>query len=255
MARSTSSLKKGLDILSFFDLHQEGLTAQTVSERFNIPLSTTYRYLTALTEKGFVRRDPDSNRYMLGHMVFKLGNLTSFQTKLVQILKPHMRRLSDLSDETVLLTIINGWDAVCIDKIDSPRLIKLSLGVGSSLPLHAGASSKILLAYKSDEFIEKMLKTVKLKQFTDFTITDPVLLKKGLEKIRKQGFAYSDQEVDLGARAISAAIFHDKAKVIAAFSIAAPRQRITNKNKSSLIGMVKDSATKASFDLGLRELK
>jgi DNA-binding IclR family transcriptional regulator len=163
-----------------------------------------------------------------------------------------MKSLSSLSGETVLLTVISGWEAICIEKVETNRLIKLSLERGSSLPLHAGASSKILLAYQEDSFIDSMFEKTHLTKFTDNTITDPIRLKKELKVIVKQGFAFSDQEVDLGARAIGAPIFDHKGKVVAGLTVAGPRERITNKNIPKLIRLVKEAAQKASYDLGYR---
>jgi DNA-binding IclR family transcriptional regulator len=151
-----------------------------------------------------------------------------------------------------LLTVISGWEAICIEKVETNRLIKLSLERGSSLPLHAGASSKILLAYQEDSFIDSMFEKTHLTKFTDNTITDPIRLKKELKAIVKQGFAFSDQEVDLGARAIGAPIFDHKGKVVAGLTVAGPRERITNKNIPKLIRLVKEAAQKASYDLGYR---
>ena len=177
-------------------------------------------------------RNQETKNYELGFMLFKLGNIISSRMKLDEIVLPHMESLSALSGETVLLTVISGWDVVCIERVEAQRAIKLSLARGASLPLHAGASSKVVLAYQKDSFIDSMLKRAPLLRFTKSTITDPVQLKRELKKIRKQGFAFSDQEVDLGAIAISAPIFDHKGRVIAGLSVAGPRERISGKRKT-----------------------
>ncbi len=253
MKASVSSLDKGIDILCSFDSEKAAQSAQSISERLNIPLSTTYRYLTTLENRGFLLRESGTNLFKLGFMLFRLGNIVSSQMKLVDIVLPHMKFLSSGSGETVLLTVINGWEAMCLEKVETNKMIKLSLERGSGLPLHAGASSKILLAYQKDSFINSMLKNKELARFTKNTITDATLLKEELKKIVKQGFAFSDQEADLGAKAIGAPIFNHKGEMAAGLSIAGPKERINNKNMPQLIRLVQEAAAKASHDLGYRK--
>ncbi|MGA2316222.1 MAG: IclR family transcriptional regulator [Thermodesulfobacteriota bacterium] len=252
MKNSVSSLDKGLDILCSFDFDNKALPAQSISQQLNMPLSTTYRYLMTFEKRGFLVREPGTKNFKLGFVFFRLGNIVSSQMELIDIVLPYMKFLSSESGETVLLTVINGWEAMCLEKVETNKVIKLSLERGSSLPLHAGASSKILLAYQKDSFIKSMLKNTTLTRFTKNTITDPILLKKELRKIQKQGFAFSDQEADLGVRAIGAPIFNHKGELVAGLSIAGPRERITNKDMPKLFRLVKEAAQKASHDFGYR---
>jgi DNA-binding IclR family transcriptional regulator len=247
-----ASLEKGLDILSsFFNIENETLTAQAISERLSMPLSTTYRYIQALESKGFLDKEPDSKKYRLGLTFLQLGKIVASQRKLADIVMPHMVSLRSQTKETVMLTVIKGFEAVCLEKIDAGRLVKVSPQLGSNLPLHAGASSKILLAYQEETFVDFLVQNVGLKRFTESTITDPVLLKRELRKIREQGFAFSDQEVDFGAKAVSAPVFDRKAKLTAGIAVAGPRERITKQIKKRFAKMVKDTAKRASDDLAL----
>jgi len=255
MEKSILSLQKALDILCSFDFRTGGLSAQMVSKELNIPLSTTYRYLKTLEEKRFLTRNLDTKRYTLGFMLFQLGNMVVSEMKFIEVLMPHMKSLSSLSGETVFLTILSGWRAVCLERIETRRLIKMSLDRGRSLPLHAGASSKILLAYQEDSFIDSMIQEVGLPKLTSNTITKPSQLKKELRAIREQGLAFSDQEVDLGARAISAPIFDHKGTILGGLSVAGPRERMKKGKTHQLMQLVKDSAKRASYDLGYLKVK
>ena len=253
MKKPITSLEKGLDILCSFDFAHGDLSAQTISERLKLPLSTTYRYIQTLEKKGFLTKNAGANKYKLGLMLLQLGNIVASQMKMVDIVMPHMKALALLSGETVLLNVAQGWESVCIEKIDTPKLMKVSHELGSSLPLHAGASSKILLASQEDSFIDSMLQNAVLARFTENTITDPVLLKEEMNAIREQGFAFSDREVDSGARAIAAPIFDFRGKVVAGITVAGPSERIDDENKFRLIQVVKDAAKGASSDLAYSE--
>jgi DNA-binding IclR family transcriptional regulator len=124
--------------------------------------------------------------------------------------------------------------------------------MGDTLPLHAGASSRILLAHQDDAFVDAMIKNVGLVALTENTITDPVRLKNELKLIRSQGFAYSDSEVDYGARATAAPVFDSKGRIAAGITVAGPRDRINDEKVKQLIDMVTECSAKISYDLGHR---
>ncbi len=255
MKRSVTSLRKGLDILCCFGFDEEVFSAQKISKKLDIPLSTTYRYLETLEEGGFLIKDPDNKNYRLGFMIFQIGSIISLQIKLVNVAVPHMKSLASLSGETVLLTTISGWKTLCIESIETSRLIKLTLAPGSTLPLHAGAPSKMLLAYQTDAFVDYFLREVGLTKLTDNTHTDPILLKKELQTIRQQGFAFSNQEVDLGVCAIATPIFYSKGKIAASIAVAGPAERINNENKLlPLIQMAKNASDRITYDLTHKEI-
>ena len=253
MRKSFVSLEKGLDILCSFDFDHQELSAQEISKKLHIPLSSTYKYLDLLSKKGFLAKHPDTKKYFLGLTIFRMGNIFVNGLKLVDVAIPHMKSLSEMSGETVLLTVINGLKAMCIEKIETSRLIKLSLERGSRRPLNAAASSKILLAYQDNSFIDAMLENGNLTGLTEHTITDPDQLRKELKIIREQGFAFSDSEADLGAKAVAAPVLDHKGRVAAGLTIAGPGERINSENIPKLTALVKDSAREISYDLGYRE--
>jgi IclR family KDG regulon transcriptional repressor len=247
--RAILSLQKGLDILCCFNFDDEALSAQTISHRLNIPLSTTYRYLETLEERGFLTKVNDSKNYKLGFTAFQLGNIIAIQLRLVNIALPHMKSLALLSGETVFLSIISGWRTLVLETVETRTRIKLSVDRGSTLPLYAGAPSKILLAYQKESFIDSLFQKVILTKYTENTPTDPMAIREELLTIREQGFAFSYQEVDLGACAIAAPIRDGKGNVIACIAAAGPRERFSEENKPRLIQMVKDTASRISHEL------
>ena len=249
---SSSSLEKAVDILSYIYAENQAFSAQEISSQLSIPLSTTYKYLDVLSKKGFLSKDPDVKKFFLGLTIFKMGNLVATKIKPIDVAQRHMNDLATQSGETVTLTIIHGWESLCVEKIESHRRIKLSVATGDTLLLHAGGSSKILLAYQDDAFVDAMIKNVGLVALTENTITDPVRLKKELKLIRSQGFAYSDSEVDYGARAAAAPVFDSMGKIAAGITVAGPRDRINDEKVKQLIDMVIECSEKISSDLGYR---
>lgn len=249
-SKTYASLEKALDILALFDLNRTSLTAQEISGHLSIPLSTTYKYIDVLQKRGVLARKEGSKEIQLGLMIFRLGNIFSTGFDLVDAASPHMKDLLNQSGETILLTAIEGWEAVCLEEMEPQRLIKMSFERGRALPLHAGASSRILFAYQDDEFIDEYVRELGLQALTKNTITTLAKLKSELKLTRKRGYTTSDSEVDEGAKALAAPIFDHMGRVLAGLTVSGPNDRINSHNKKQLIKMVKDCAQRISAGLG-----
>jgi DNA-binding IclR family transcriptional regulator len=136
-----------------------------------------------------------------------------------------MQNLLSSVRETVHINIIESKIRVCIDTIESPERLKATMPIGSSAPLYSGASSKCLLAFSSQEFIENYLQEVILTRITNHTITDITQLRLELTKIRKQGYAASLAELSPGLGALSAPLLNFQNVLLASLSLAIPEQR------------------------------
>jgi len=249
MGKPFASLEKAIEILSLFEPEHQGLSAHEISKRLGIPLSTTYKYLDIFIRKEFLSKDMYSKKIFLGRKIFKLGNRAAERFSIVGVAFPYMNSLSQQSREAVILTVIYGMEALCVESIESPRMVSLSVKKGATLPLHAGSSQKILLAYQDESFIDTLIESRGLVKLNENTITDPQQLKRELELIREQGFAQSDSEVDSGAGAVAAPIFDHDERLAAGLTIVGPTDRILFENRDKLIGMVTDIAQRISSEI------
>lgn len=250
MPKSFTSIEKAIDILCLFDLKNQELSARDVSSRLNIPLSSTYKYLDVLLTKGFISKEPDTKKFSLGLTIYKMGNLAAARISFIDIALPHMKSLAGESGETVVLTMINGWEALCVEVVESTKIVKWTVRRGASIPLHAGASSKILLAYQGDSFVDEMAGNQGLPKLNENTITDPVKLKKELKIIRDQGFAVSNSEVEAWSGAIAAPIFDHKGRLAAGLTLIGPPDKIFDGKSDKLIEMTRRSGEIISLELG-----
>jgi DNA-binding IclR family transcriptional regulator len=232
------SLVKGLDILDLFQKERTMLSVPYISAALRIPRSTTYKYLAVLREHGFVDHDEQSGEYKLGLRLYELGSFVRSQVSIDKLALPYMNRLAKALGETVMLTVL-GHDAVyCMERVGYENGIRFSVERGARLPLYSGASAKVFLAFLPDDEIENVLREAELVKYTDNTVTDPEELKKNLTEIRKVGYAYSDQEIHPGARAISAPIFNPEGQVIACLAVVGPVQRMDDEKINALKALV-----------------
>lgn len=255
MSKTFVSVEKVLDILLAFDVENAEISAQEISERLSLPLSSVYKYLEVLLKKGFLAKAPDSKKYILGLSVFSMLNVCIVGKNLTEIALPRMNQLRELTDETVFLTVLNGWEGMCIEKAESRRMIKIGMSRGGRKPLYAGADGKVVLAYQDDAFIESFFEEVPLEQYTEFTVTDADQLRTQLEQIREQGFSYTDSELDEGAVALASPVFDHKKKLVGSLAVAGPKERMADQQVAKWQSVIQQMALDISRDLGFRGRK
>ena len=199
--QNLSSLEKAFKILSLFSVFRPSIDVNEISKELGIPKSTIYRLIKIMMKYELMEQDNETSGYRLGIRIFQMGNIVKYQRRVGEIAHPFLVELRNITKETVILVVIEGHRSLVLREVEGVHMVRLTHDEGRTMPLHAGASSKIVLAHLSageqDEIIQEGL-----PGFTENTITDAIELKKELAKIRENGYAYSDQELDEGARAI-----------------------------------------------------
>lgn len=212
------------------------------------PRSSVYRLLAGLQEADLVEKGDDRS-YRLGLGLLRLGSvvMSSFDER--QIALPVMERIHETTGETVYLCVRRGDEAVCIERLDGKRVQSLDLKLGGSLPLHAGAASRVLLAFAPEEFRERYVREANLINFTPQTHTTAGCILQDALQIRLQGYAISDQDVTPGIAAVGAPLFGFSSQIKASLSISGIRESILGK-KSHATELIVDGAMEISRKLG-----
>ncbi len=214
-----------VEILDCFSPQQPDWSLTELSARLGVPKSTLHRFLLSLETHGVLRRDPLDRRWRLGYRPLVWGRLAA-HSSLCRIARPVMEKLAAETGETVLLTVYENFEVVCLEKVDSAHAVRLAMEIGTRRPPHAGASSKILMAYLPETEIEAIIARG-LPRLCTNTITDPVELRAELAQIRVRGYAVSREETDAGAWGVATPIWGPRGEVIAALGIAGPIFRLT----------------------------
>ncbi|WP_281890182.1 IclR family transcriptional regulator [Paenibacillus sp. YYML68] len=215
------AVERALDILLCFT-QSEQLSLTEISERVALHKSTVHRLLASLEAKGFIIRDPASERYRLGFSIWELSaNLTHSDDPAILLL-PEMERLRDLLGETVSLYIRDGLERVRVQAVQSNQAIRRVAPLGARLPLYVGASSKILVAFADPGDRDALLRH---PDWPGFAANDAYLQQ--LEEVRTLGYATSVEEREPGAAAVSAPIFDRRQRLAAALAVSGPSNRLT----------------------------
>ena len=239
------SLAHGLEILLLIDSTRPVLTVPEIVKHLRFSQSKAYRLVRALVHYGLLETQNGTGQYFLGMSALRLGFLAQRKFNLSVLALPFMKELSRLTKETVLLTVVQGTRAVCLERVESEEPIRYSLFTpGASLPLHAGASSKVLMAFLPEREWDPIIAREGLPRFTPQTITDRKILESQLREIRSRGYAFSDQEVDREVRAVAAPILNPRGELIAGLTVAGPAYRIHKRRVQSLGRLVRQYAQK-----------
>jgi IclR family transcriptional regulator, acetate operon repressor len=208
--------------------------------------STTSRLLLALERNGLVRRD-DHGRFLPGEMFVSFAWRGGADTSLVAVAQPFMDRLGKSTGETINLGIANGTAAETIAQVDCTYLIGGTNWVGLSVPLHASALGKVLLAHGAAQ-----LPPGPLAKVTEKTITSEVALRAELAGVRARGYAVTDEELEQGLIAIAAPVFRYDGTVVAGLSVSAPTSRMRRDTATAVARRCVQEAAGLSSALGHR---
>jgi DNA-binding IclR family transcriptional regulator len=239
-----STADRALDILGLFTPDRLKVSAIDVAAELSVARSTAYRYLLTLGSAGYLEEDPTGG-FRLGLKVFELAKLARSSYGLSQLALPILRDLARNADETALLTRRSGSRAVCLEREEpTNHRVRLTYERGSAVPLNAGASAWVLLAWEDPDVIADLLHDAQLPRFTDQTLTSVTQVTKRLELIRQQGYAVTRGELDPDTTGIAAPVLDDQGRVVAGISLVAVSRRVPEEQLDELVGQVRAAASK-----------
>jgi IclR family KDG regulon transcriptional repressor len=232
---------------TFLENHAQSLSE--VTKRTGLNKGKVFRILATLEECRFLRRLPSGDYWLHVHFL-EFGRQIMEKLDIVEVSKPILDWLVKETGESAFVSIIDGTEALCVATQESPQRIRLSAEVGRRLPLYAGATPIILLAFASDEERRELLSKIELKPLTPETITDKNKLIMYLDKIREQGFVVTGEDLDAGARGVAAPIRDLDNQVVASLSVSGVTSRFTEERVSCYVQLVLEGAARISEALG-----
>lgn len=197
-----------------------------LSSELDLNKTTVHRILNSLICMDYVKQDPVTLKYSLTFKFCGISNQILSQNSFSTLAHPHIRSLAEQTGETVHLVQLEGNHAVYIDKVESQNNVRLVSMVGKSIPLYCSGVGKALLADMSDERIKEIWENSDIRSFTDHTITDYEELCRRIEQIRECGYAFDDEENELGVRCIAVSLKDFYGKSAYAISISSPTGRL-----------------------------
>ena len=251
--KNVPAVERALNILELLGESKEPLSFTQILKQLHISKPSLSRLLCNLKERDYIQHNTTTKKYGLGINLLHLGNRVLERIDIREKAQPFLRELMEKSGETVELGILDDDALLFIDKWESSKSIRLFAQVGSRFSkLHASAPGKVLLTYIPEEDFKRFIRKGLVK-VTKHTITKIGKLGEELEKIKKQGYGFDDQEVREGVRRFASPVFNHQGNLTGVVGIAGPAFRMPLKKKPTLGKMVKAIAEKISKSLGYRK--
>lgn len=244
---------RALRVLTILGKHPEGLTMTDIATALELPAATTHRIAAVLEEQQFITRSPSSRRFFLGPAVRELVATDTHHSSFVTR-HPAIAAASRKSGETTFLCEFAGDKVVCTALAESSYPLRLFVHVGQSMPLHAAASARTLLAWQPPELIRRLLAGARLTAYTPDTPSTVDEVIDHLETIRRSGYDICHSELDANVWAVSAPVRSSDGGVVASITLAAPAHRMCGDvEREEALEAVLGATREMSADLGWTE--
>jgi DNA-binding IclR family transcriptional regulator len=179
-----------------------------LADRTGLQPSTAHRLLSTLIECGYVVQSSRSARYRLSYKLIELsGGAEQRIERLRSVVRPQLRALSELSDETANLVVLDRFTTVYVDQVQGSRPVRISTEIGRTVPAHANAAGKAMLAFLPEPAIDELCAHGPLVELTSHTITSCDELREELERVRDRGYAVDSEEHEEGVVCVAAPVF------------------------------------------------
>jgi DNA-binding IclR family transcriptional regulator len=210
-----------------------------LSRELKCSKNSAFQALDTLLKEGYLVRSSQGPRYQLAHRVLNFG-LAPESTDVRSLCDPYLRRIHELTSESVFLAILVGRSCVCIDSIMTQGVTVGYSPLSQPIPLHTGAGARLLLAYLNDDEIERYIELeTPLRSFTPTTITDPNALWREVRLIRSAGFARGYQDFSTGANFLAFPVIGPMERPLGTIVVGGPLFRFTREVADGFIPEIK----------------
>jgi IclR family transcriptional regulator, KDG regulon repressor len=200
------SVKKAFQILKLISGANRGLGITELANSLEMSKGTVHGIISALEDSGAIMRAPVTKKYTLGVTLFELGKLAYSQIDLKALARPVMEELMERTEESVYVGVMNGDHITILDIVESSQDLKITSPKGTTIPLLAGATGKVVLASLEETQVLNIINREGLPKFTEHSITDPKRYLEEVKSAKKRGYATDYEEYISGVRAIASPI-------------------------------------------------
>jgi IclR family transcriptional regulator, pca regulon regulatory protein len=247
-AHFVQSLDRGLAVIRAFDEHNPELTLSDVARVTGLTRAAARRFLLTLADLGYVRSD--GRWFSLSPRILELGYAYLSSLSLTEVAEPHLERLVAEVHESSSVSVLDGEDVVYVARVPTGRIMAVSINVGTRFPAYATSMGRVLLSRLPEEELEAYLERVELLPLSPRTLTSRAALRAELAKVRSQGWALVDQELEEGLRSVAAPIGDRSGHTIAAVNLSAHASRLSiEEGRRRLVPALLATAARIEADL------
>lgn len=222
----TKSVARVFEFLEYLSASPQGATFTQIAADLSMPKSSLHSLLVVASDSGWIYQDSQSGRFQIGLRAWQVGQGFSLLESLAHVALPYMTAVRDHVHETVQLAVLDGIDNIYVAKVEAEHELRLVSTVGSRLPAYATGIGKVLLASLDDGELRRRMSGVKMRRFTDQTLTTFKALSAAVADIRRNGYAEDDGEYTAGVHCVAVPVHSEAGRVVAAMSCSASTARL-----------------------------
>lgn len=243
------TLARGLELIKSFNKETPKMTLSEVAKKNGMSRASARRFVLTLENLGYVIKVEDN--FQLTANILDLSNQYLSNLDFIEVITPFMREVSQKLGKACSSAILNGTDIVYVARIPSQQqILSVNLSIGSHLPAFCTSMGRVMLANLSDKDLNQYLKKVKLRKYTEKTVTDIVQLHRLIIQTRKDGYSVVDQELEMSLRAIAVPLHNKEGKVICAMNVGVPVGQVELQEVvSNYLPVIKEAVNKAELSL------
>jgi len=219
------SLERGLSVIRAFSRDRSSLTLSEIADLTGLTRAAARRFLITLRELGYV--ESDGRLFSLRPRVLELGYSYLSSLPVWEIARPHLEELADVVRETTSASVLDGADIVFVARVETKRIMSMTLGVGSRLPAWATAMGRVLLADLPAERLDDYFRQVRMEPLSHRTITNEAEIRRKIDQARANGWTLVDQEVEEGVRSLAVPIRSPGGRTEAALTVCSHAFRVS----------------------------
>jgi IclR family acetate operon transcriptional repressor len=253
------SVGRALALLELLaDAGPEGMTVTELARTLGVSKSSAFALLHTMLAHGVVADSGSgmSRRYKLGMALARFGDLVVSQIALRDVALPELRRLTDETDLTTRVAVLEDDAAIPIARVDAPQSnIRFAANLGKREHLHCSAVGKAMLATLPEGRVREIAASAGLPRRTMHTITEVDALLRELEAARERGFAVDDEEDNEGVFCVGAAVLDHNHRCAGGISVTGLKIELPLWRIQQLGRTVAEHAARISASLGAVERK
>lgn len=244
------SVNRALRILELLAESRRGLSLSDISRRLALPKSSVHLLVKTLESTGYLKNNTINHRYHFGLKLVSLSRTALENLDLREMARPYLKDLMLRTGLTVHMAVLEKAEAIIIEKVEAPGMLRLATWVGRRLDANSSGVGKALLASTPEVDLEQFFIGRALARYNKNTIASPGRLARELEKVRELGYAFEDQEGEIGFRCIGVPVYDAENHAICAISVAGTTAQIPREKVGKLAIAVKEASRNISDHLG-----
>ena len=244
------NLKRGLEVFELLAKNPDGMTLPEISKTAGYSKSSIFRILCTLEDCGYVAKNKDERTFRMSRKLAALGYAAFGESNIVEKSMDVLRRMRDKIGETSMLGTMLDDGCVMIEQAPGTFPFKFLGEIGMRIAFHTSAPGKAMLAFLSQDEIERKVKKMKFQKFNENTIVDKKKFIAELDSVKKCGYAFDKGEEIEGVNCVGAPILDAHGYPVAAIWITGPRERVKVSQLDEIGKIVKSYADEISGRLG-----